>query len=92
MFNNNVFSDENKMDYNAKKGVYEKAIMIKQGFTNYNYTIADPNGVIDDENAVDGNFYQTENDYFAIVYYRENGQRYDRIIGRGIATSTNIIN
>ena len=92
MFNNNVLSDENKMDYNAKKGVYEKAIMIKQGFTNYNYTIADPNGVIDNENAVDGNFYQTENDYFAIVYYRENGQRYDRIIGKGIATSTNIIN
>jgi hypothetical protein len=92
MFNNYALSDENKMDYNEKKGVYEKALMIKQGFTNYIYTIADNKGTIDDENALDGNFYQTENNYFALVYYRENNQRYDRVIGKGIATSTDIIN
>ncbi|WP_395062714.1 DUF5103 domain-containing protein [Flavobacterium sp.] len=92
MFNNNKLSDENKMDYNVEKGIYEKAIMIKQGFTNYNYTIADSKGKIDDENAIDGNFYQTENNYFAIIYYRENNQRYDRVIGKGVATSTDIIN
>lgn len=92
MFNNNVLSDENKMDFNEKKGLFEKAIMIKQGFTNYKYTYTNPGKKIDEENAVDGNFYQTEDDYFAIVYYRENNQRYDRIIGRGIASSTNIIN
>jgi hypothetical protein len=32
------------MDYNQKKGIYEKAILIKQGFTNYEYTIADAKG------------------------------------------------
>jgi hypothetical protein len=90
MFNNYALSDENKMDYNAEKGVYEKAIMIKQGFTNYQYVIADENGKIDDANAIDGNFYQTENNYFCIVYYRENNQRYDRVIGKGIASSTDI--
>jgi hypothetical protein len=92
MFNNFALNAENKMEYNEKKGIYEKALMIKQGFTNYSYTIADATGKIDEENAIDGNFYQTENNYFAIVYYRENNQRYDRVIGRGIATSTNIIN
>ncbi len=92
MFNNYALSDENKMEYNQKKGIYEKAIMIKQGFTNYKYVIADSKGKIDEENAVDGNFYQTENNYFAIVYYRENNQRYDRVIGKGIASSTDIIN
>ena len=35
MFNNYNLTDENKMDYNEKKGIYEKAMMIKQGFTNY---------------------------------------------------------
>lgn len=92
MFNNYALSDENKMDYNEKKGIYEKAIMIKQGFTNYTYVIADNKGKIDQENAIDGNFYQTENNYSAIVYYRENNQRYDRVIGKGIATSIDIIN
>lgn len=92
MFNNNAFTDENKMDYNEKEGLYEKAIMIKQGFTNYQYTIANAAGKIDGANAVDGNFYQTENNYFAIVYYRENGRLYDRVIGRGIASSVDITN
>lgn len=92
MFNNFALTPENKMDYNKEKGIYEKALVIKQGFTNYQYTIADKNGKIDTENAIDGNFYQTENDYFAIVYYRENGQRYDRVIGKGICNSEDIIN
>jgi hypothetical protein len=92
MFNNYALTPEYKMDYNAAKGIYEKAIMIKQGFTNYQYVIADKNGKIDNANAVDGNFYQTLSDYFALVYYRENNQRYDRVIGRGVATSEDIIN
>ncbi|WP_396144226.1 DUF5103 domain-containing protein [Flavobacterium sp.] len=92
MFNNHALTDENKMEYNEKKGIYEKALMIKQGFTNFIYTIADKSGKIDESNAIDGNFFQTENNYFAIVYYRENNQRYDRVIGKGVATSTDIIN
>ena len=92
MFNNFAMGDENKMDYNVEKGIYEKALMIKQGFTNYQYVIADKKGNIDAENAIDGNFFQTENNYFVLVYYRENNQRYDRIIGRGIASSVDITN
>lgn len=92
MFNNYMLGEENKMDYNEKKGVYEKALLIKQGFTNYQYVMADRSGKIDSENAVDGNFYQTENNYFVLVYYKENNQRYDRIIGQGIANSTDITN
>jgi len=92
MFNNYALTPEYKMDYNEAKATYEKAIMIKQGFTNFKYVIADKYGKIDEENAIDGNFYQTENNYFAIVYYKENNARYDRVIGKGIATSTNIIN
>jgi hypothetical protein len=92
MFNNYEISPDYKMEYDPKKGVYEKAIMIKQGFTNYQYVLADSNGKIDEENAIDGNFFETENNYIALVYYRENNQRYDRIIGQGIASSINITN
>lgn len=92
MFNNYSLSPEYKMEYNTDKGVYEKAIMIKQGFTNFQYTIADKKGVIDNENAVDGNFYQTENEYTILVYYKENTDRYQRVIGKGNANSINIVN
>ena len=92
MFNNYALLPENRMDYNAETGLYEKALMIKQGFTNFQYVVADKVLKIDYENAVDGNFYQTENNYFAIVYYRENNARYDRVIGKGVANSIDITN
>jgi Domain of unknown function (DUF5103) len=92
MFNNNQLTAENKMDYNADKGVFEKAILIKQGFVNYNYTLLTPDGKIEGQNAIDGNFFETENNYNAFVYYRANGERYDRVIGRGEASSTTITN
>lgn len=92
MFNNYTLSPEYKMEYNPKKAIYEKAILIKQGFANFEYKVADEKGVIDYENAIDGNFYQTENDYIIVVYYRENIDRYDRVVGKGIANSINIIN
>lgn len=92
MFDGYARSEENKMEYNEEKAIYEKAIFIKQGFVNFEYQIADKKGVVDHENAVDGNFYQTLNDYLALVYYRENGQRYDRVIGKGFTTSEFVTN
>lgn len=92
MFNNYALVPENKMDFNKAKNVYEKAIMIKQGFTNFQYVISDANGNIDQGNAIDGNFYQTESNYFVIAYYRENNARYDRVVGKGVASSLNIVN
>jgi hypothetical protein len=45
MFNNYSMTPEYKMNYNVQKVL--KAILVKQGFTNYKYTIADERGVID---------------------------------------------
>jgi hypothetical protein len=45
-----------------------------------------------DEGAVSGNFYQTENNYKVIIYYRDLGARYDKIIGIGEGSSVNISN
>ncbi|MGL2987295.1 DUF5103 domain-containing protein [Flavobacterium sp. RSSA_27] len=92
MFNNFALTPENKMEYNEKKNLYEKALLIKQGFTNYQYVIADAKGKLDPENSIDGNFYQTENEYEVIVYYRENTQRYDRVIGFVALNSVSITN
>lgn len=92
MFNNYALTPENKMEYNEKKNLYEKALLIKQGFTNYQYVVADTKGKINQENSIDGNFFQTENEYEIIVYYRENTQRYDRVIGFVAINSVSITN
>ena len=92
MFNNYNLTPEYKMNYNPEKAVYEKAVLIKQGFTNFQYTIADIKGMVDNENAIDGNFYQTENNYTILVYYRDGIGRYDRVVGKGMASSLNSTN
>lgn len=92
MFNNYAMTPDNKMEFNPDKGIYEKAILIKQGFTNFQYSVLKPDGTLDEENAIDGNYFQTENEYIVLVYYKENTDRYERIIGKGRASSLNMIN
>jgi hypothetical protein len=92
MFNNYSVTPEFKMDFNPANALYEKAILIKQGFTNYQYLTVNNKGFIDQENAIDGNFYQTENEYTVLVYYKGSADRYEKVIGRGTANSLNITN
>ena len=92
MFNNYSLSPEYKMDFNAEKNLYEKAVLIKQGYTNFQYQVADERGNIDAEKAPDGNFWQTENEYTILVYYRQNNDRYERVIGKATANSNVVTN
>lgn len=90
-FNNFSISDDNKMIFNVEKGIYELSILLKQGFYNYKYVVVDDDNTLF-EGAVSGNFDETENNYKVIVYYRDLGARYDKIIGLGEANSIQITN
>jgi hypothetical protein len=90
-FNNWNIDNTTKLSFDKKSGLYKTARLFKQGFYNYRYVVVKPNGTID-LGAIGGNFWQTENEYTVLVYYRDQGARYDRIIGVGNASSTNISN
>ena len=90
-FNNYALEPGNQLYFNPESKLYEAAFRLKQGFYNYKYVIADAQGFLD-EGAISGNFYQTENNYKVLVYYRDLGARYDRLIGVGEASSVNISN
>ena len=90
-FNNYALNEENLMAFNPKSGYYETAFELKQGFYNYKYVLVDAYGHLN-EGAISGNFYQTENNYKVLVYYRDLGARYDRLIGLGEGSSVNISN
>lgn len=90
-FNNFSISDDNKMTFNIEKGIYELSMLLKQGFYNYKYVVVDDDNTLF-EGAVSGNFDETENNYKVIVYYRDLGARYDKIIGLGEANSIQITN
>ncbi|MDO6674303.1 DUF5103 domain-containing protein [Tenacibaculum sp. 1_MG-2023] len=81
-FNDYELSEENKMTYNTSKKIYTATLPFKQGFYNYSYTTLDNSKNID-LHEIDGSFYQTENEYTVIVYYKPFGEIYDRVIGVG---------
>jgi Type 9 secretion system plug protein 1st domain len=90
-FNNYAITKNTKMTFNTRSGNYETTLTLKQGFYNYKYVIVDSIGNIDD-GGISGNFWQTENNYKVLVYYRDLGARFDKIIGYGEGNSTNISN
>lgn len=90
-FNNYALEPDNELQFNSETGLYEKSFRLKQGFYNYKYVVTDKNGVLN-EGAISGNFYQTENNYKVLVYYRDLGARYDRLIGMGEGSSVDISN
>ena len=90
-FNNYTIEDSTKMEFNPSTGFYEVSILLKQGFYNYKYVVVDENGHMD-EGAISGNYDQTENNYKVLIYYRDFGARFDRIVGFGEGSSTLITN
>jgi hypothetical protein len=90
-FNNYAVDDSTQLTYYSDQSTYEGKLLLKQGFYNYKFVVKNKDGSID-ENAISGNFHQTENNYKVLVYYRDLGARYDRIIGLGEGNSINITN
>ncbi|MDE5561764.1 MAG: DUF5103 domain-containing protein [Bacteroidaceae bacterium] len=64
------------MEYDNETGCYETAVLLKQGYYDYQYITADGS-----TQRTIGDFWQTENEYQAFIYYKEPGGRYDRIVG-----------
>ena len=90
-YNNYAINASNEMIFNPDSGIYEIDIKLKQGFYNYKYVLVNAQGELE-EGVISGDFYETENNYKVLVYYRDLGARYDRIVGFGEGSSTQIGN
>ncbi len=75
------YSEESKMAYNYKRKGYDKTLLLKQGYYNYQYILRYHNQSIGDVSFIEGNHWETENNYTIFVYNREFGDDYDRLIG-----------
>jgi len=74
---------EAKMFFNAEKGIYETSIMLKQGYYDVGYATVDQTQArkIFSFEETEGNYWETENGYTILVYYRALGGRYDELVG-----------
>lgn len=64
------------MQYDGTRGIYYASIFQKQGYYSYQYLTRD--GSIP---SSEGSFFQTENRYQALVYYKELGARTWQLVG-----------
>lgn len=78
------FTPQYQMQWNATTNLYEATVPLKQGYYSYQYLATGNDGVLRLVDT-DGNFYQTENQYQALVYYCGQGERTDRLVAFGQA-------
>ena len=88
----NKLSSDGLMKYNPQTKAYEKDLLLKQGGYNYLYAVV-PHGssttaLYKNNNTkvmdiVEGNAWETENEYAVYVYHRPFGSRYDKLIAFG---------
>jgi len=73
-------TDAYKMTYMPERQLYEKTVLLKQGFYNYVYSSVNSAGKRDDV-YWEGTHSRTENSYEILVYFRPLGFRTDLLIG-----------
>jgi hypothetical protein len=74
---------DSRMVYDQSRGAYVKTLLLKQGLYNYQY-ITSP---AEDNSDIEGDKYETVNEYLILLYHRPQGARYDRLIGASVIYS-----
>jgi hypothetical protein len=83
---NYEFNEKTKMVFNAEKGLYEGTAFLKQGYYNYTYIAVDKNNPAN-RRDLEGDFWETENAYTILIYYKSFTDRTDQLIGVGMVNS-----
>ncbi len=73
-------NEKYKMVFNSEKGMYETSAFLKQGYYSYTYALVDKDGA-DYSNLLEGNYWETENNYTVLIYYKGFMDRVDQLIG-----------
>ncbi len=79
----NILNKESTMQFNAKKGLYEKSLLLKQGYYSYQYILRDLTAPqpMQDFMETEGDHWETENNYTILVYYTQAGAQYPSLVG-----------
>lgn len=72
------------MHYDFTSGCYYCDILLKQGHYNYQYLWVPDGTAVGQTFMIEGDKYQTANEYLITVYDRPMGERYDHLIGHAL--------
>ena len=86
-FLNGYPATQSIMKYDTSTGCYTSEILLKQGAYNYMYLWVPDGTTVGLTSRIEGDHYETVNEYLVKVYDRPMGERYDRLVGYGVAYS-----
>lgn len=89
---NYALDDSTRLTFNAETGEYETNMLLKQGYYNYTYVTKDIHSkdARPETTLTDGDYWETENLYTILVYYRSLGNRYDELVAAVTINSKNL--
>jgi hypothetical protein len=73
-------SKKSLMNYNFTRKGYEFTKKLKQGYYNYAYVLVENGQKSGDIAFIEGNHYETGNEYRVYIYYKEPGKLFDKLI------------
>jgi len=86
-FNDYKLDEHSKMTFDESGNKYFNSTFLKQGVYDYTYVWVDKAGK-PDINALEGSYFETENDYQLLVYYRPSGARWEELVGYKLLNSS----
>lgn len=75
------FDEESRMEWQPQYKAYTKRLYLKQGYYSYQLIFLPKGSNIGETDRIEGNHFETPNDYTVYVYQRTPNDRYDRLIG-----------
>jgi len=75
------FTEEAKLEYDYENNFYFTSLYLKQGYYNYAYVFLEDGQDAGDITLIEGNHWETSNEYTILAYFREPGTYYDQLIG-----------
>lgn len=86
-FTNHLLTPYYQLAYDSDLQAYTTAIPLKQGSYNYRYVAVPKSNRKYADTQIDGNKFETVNEYDVKAYYREPGSRADRLLGTSLIIS-----
>lgn len=75
------YDEKSRMTFNDDTRQYEGKLFLKQGYYEYLYAVVPKGKTRGDVTLIEGDNFETDNQYSIYVYYRERVPEYDRLIG-----------
>lgn len=86
-FNDFKIDANSKMNYEPGRGRFYTNLYLKQGVYDYQYVWVDKNNKADDI-LLEGSYFETQNEYQVLVYYRPANARWEELVGYSLLSNT----